>query len=64
MQCYGPSCIALYTIRSFMQLDTRLFQAAAVTGFEIATEALPLSRLGDVWLLEKNTPRIVFTMNS
>jgi NADPH:quinone reductase-like Zn-dependent oxidoreductase len=46
-----------------LEILARLFQAAAVVGFKIATEALPLSHFGDVWSTGKNTPRIVFTMN-
>jgi hypothetical protein len=47
-----------------MGIISRLMHAAPEVGFKIATKALPLDRIGEMWPMESVTPRIVFTMSS
>ncbi len=58
------SGIGSVAFEDIMGIISKLMQAASVVGFKIATKALPLYRIGEVWSMEGNTPRIVFTVSS
>ena len=57
----GIGSVALEDITGIL---SKLMQAAPAVGFKIATKAVPLCRIGEVWSIESVTPRIVFTMSS
>jgi NADPH:quinone reductase-like Zn-dependent oxidoreductase len=58
------SGIGSVAFEDIMRVLSKLLQAAPGAGFKIATRALPLDRLGEVWSLESHTPRIVFSMRA
>jgi hypothetical protein len=58
------SGIGSVALDDIMRIIYKVTHAAPVIGFRIATKALPLYRIGDVWSMEGISPRIVFTMGS
>jgi NADPH:quinone reductase-like Zn-dependent oxidoreductase len=58
------SGIGSVALEEILLILSKLMQAAAEVGFHIATRELPLSRIGEAWLAESGTPRIVMTTNT
>jgi NADPH:quinone reductase-like Zn-dependent oxidoreductase len=58
------SGIGSVALEDITRVISKLIEAASTAGFQIATKATPLSRIGEVWSMESVTPRIVFTMSS
>jgi NADPH:quinone reductase-like Zn-dependent oxidoreductase len=58
------SGIGSVSLEDIMGILPKLMQAAPAVGFKIATKALPLYQIEEVWSMQSNTPRIAFTMSS
>jgi NADPH:quinone reductase-like Zn-dependent oxidoreductase len=58
------SGIGSVALEEILLILSKLMQAADEVGFHIATRELPLSRIGEAWLAESGTPRIVMTIDT
>jgi NADPH:quinone reductase-like Zn-dependent oxidoreductase len=58
------SGIGSVALGEILLILSKLMQAADDVGFHIATRELPLSRIGEAWLAESGTPRIVMTIDT
>jgi NADPH:quinone reductase-like Zn-dependent oxidoreductase len=58
------SGIGSVAFEDIMAIISKLMHVAPVVGLKITTKALPLYRIGEMWSMESNTPRIIFTMGS
>jgi NADPH:quinone reductase-like Zn-dependent oxidoreductase len=58
------SGIGNIAIDEIILILTKLMRAASEVGFEIETTVLPLNRVGEAWVAESGTPRIVLTIGA